>query len=133
MTFNTIGYQIANDYLQASFKLDAEAFHNLLAENIEMQHTTNDHEYKEAGRAKVMAIYKEKFFNVTSNFDVQEVTIRSNALQPEFTCKVCETKKEGQIEYRAEFIDHTILHVVREDDKWKIAKIVSQVSKTILS
>ncbi len=80
-----------------------------------------------------MAIYKEKFFDVTSDFDIQEVTIRSNELQPEIICKVSENKKEANEKYRAEFHDHTILHLVHEEGDWKIGKIISQVSKKKLS
>jgi hypothetical protein len=131
-SFNTIGYHVANDYLQSSFMLDQERFRNLLSENVEMQHITDGQEYKEIGRDQVMAIYKEKFFDSTNNFDIQKVTIRSNNLQPEFTCKVSENKKEGNNEYRAEFKDHTVLHLINEKGEWKVKNIITQVSKKIL-
>lgn len=133
MSFHTIGYQVANNYLQASFTLDQNRFHNLLSENVQMQHTTNGDECKAIGRNKVMAIYKEKFFYSTSDFDIQEVTIRSNNLQPEFICKVSENKNEGNEKYRVEFQDHTILHLIAVEGEWKVEKIITQVSKKILS
>ena len=130
---NTIGYQVANDYLQSSFTLDREKFQSLLSKDVEMQHITDDHNDRVIGRDKVMALYKKKFFDVTSDFDIQEVNIYSNGLQPKFKCKVSENKKEDNQNYRVEIHDQTTLHLVEEEGKWKIKKIIAEVSKKILS
>jgi len=130
---STVGFQAVSHYLESCFTLDLERFKSLLAENVELCHTNNQ-AHAVIGRDKVMEVYKELFFDVTSNFDIQEITIRSNELQPEFFCRVVEDKKwANQPPYRAEINDHTILHLTKEQGTWKIAKIVAHVSLKILS
>lgn len=129
---NTIGYEVADNYLQALYTLDADRFCKLLSPNVEMVHITNDQEYAAVGREKVTAIYREKFFNVTSDFDIRSGCITSNGLQPNLDCEVVETKKEEGNVYRAKFIDRTTLQILQEEGEWKISKITSKVTKEIL-
>lgn len=135
-SFNTIGYKVTNAYLQSCFSLDEKSFYNLLSENVEVVHITNDQErkeHKEIGRDKVMNLYKRQFFDVTRDFDILEVTIRSNELKPEFICKVSENKSDSKEKYKAEYLDKTKLHIIDEKGEWKIEKLISEVTKKILS
>lgn len=137
MSWNTIRYNMDNRYITTSFDLEYDQFNLLLANDVEMHHVTKSKDeekvYEEKGKDNILPLYKAKLFDNTQDFDVRDVHFISNNLQPHIDCVVREIKiKEGKT-YQAEFHDITTLHLKEESSVWKISKIITEVTKTILS
>ena len=124
------GYQMVLDYLKTSFELDSKGFEALLSENVEMKFIATDNQVIVVeGIEQVMNMFQNKFFQVTTDFNVQNVNIISNELTPVFTVKVFETKKQeidGETLFtRVLIVHHSRLTLVSEDNKWKISHIAT--------
>jgi len=132
MSLNMTGYEIANSYLQAQFSLDIEKFSKLLTKDVELQLTSMGHVCRTMGKDKVTAIFKKKFFDDTSDIDVEHIIVYVGITNLEVISRVVETKQEANESYRAEFNDRTLLYLAKEEDEWKIEKIISQISMKTL-
>lgn len=107
---------------------DPARFAGLLSKEVKLIHFTNGILVSDVkGNEKVIEIYKEKLFNVTTGIKVSSYCIRPcNDHQAEMHLTVSENKGDGQ---RWKFTDRTIFEFTTEDGELKISSIYTRAQK----